>query len=641
MRNFSKIFLTLLFVTAIISSCKKDISLKPIFFEPTTFTNEVQLVYQLSAVYGPMQQDALYAQGLWGYLEAGADESFRNGTGATTILTELYNINAAETNVGNIWRQLYNGIERANVLIDGAKTVEMDSTKKNDLVGQAKFLRAYYYYILVTRWGGVEGVPLKLQLSTDVGTNFNLARTSSKDVYEYIVKEMTEAEMMVPSILQPQSWQSAAPTPTVVSKSAIQAILTRVCLSAAGNPVNDNTKYQLALTWAQKLITSNVHALNATSLVAGTPAYARVFINNIQNNTNDRNTTEGIWDAAFISKSNVTGTYANTGYQASQTLGAVMGVYCPDATATSIIGFGSGTYRAHNKLYRLYGAGDLRRDWAIAPYLYKTNASTTKYNTLTVNITGTGTGATATAYTNALGAITSVVIDNAGTGYTAAAPAITFTAYATNNTVATVGTGATATATVSGGKLTAINITAAGSGYSTVYERCAGKWRREYEVGVPPTRLQNNTSTNFPIIRYADVLLMAAEADLKVNGTPGSQTVNYYNQVRRRAYGFDPALPVPALDVTTFSMQDIMDERSRELCFEGVRRIDLIRWGTMTAAMQNIVTDVTNNAPASYTFAASVAANNFLTNPPKYVLFPIPSTFEIAQNNLITQNTGW
>jgi starch-binding outer membrane protein, SusD/RagB family len=640
MKNFSKIFIILLFAITFFSSCKKDISLDPIFFKSTTFTNEVQLEFQLAAVYGPMQQDALYAQGLWGYLEAGADESFRNGTNATTVFTELYNISAPETNVGNLWRQLYNGIERANVLIDGAKTVEMDATKKNNLIGQAKFLRAYYYYILVTRWGGLEGVPLKLQLSTEVGTNFNLARTVSKDVYEYIIKEMTEAEALVPSIVQPQLWQSAAPTPTVVSKSAIQAILARVCLAAAGNPVNDITKYQLSLTWAQKLIATNLHSLNATPLVAGTPAYARLFINNVQNNTNDRNTTEGIWDAAFISKSNVTGAYANTGFLATQTLGSIMGVYCPDGTATSIIGFGNGTYRTHNKLYRLYGAGDLRRDWAIAPYLYKTNASTLKYNSFTVNITGTGTGAAATAFTNALGAITSVIIDNGGTGYTAA-PVITFASYATNNTLTTIGSGATATAIVSGGKVTAINIIAAGAGYATAYERCVGKWRREYELNIPQTRLQNTTSTNFPIVRYADVLLMAAEADLKANGAPSATAVGYYNQVRRRAYGYDPNVAVPSLDVTIFTMQDIMDERSRELCFEGVRRTDLIRWGIMTTAMQNIVTDVTNNAPSVFTFSASLAATNFLSNPQKYVLFPIPSTFEIAQNNLITQNLGW
>jgi hypothetical protein len=168
-----------------------------------------------------------------------------------------------------------------------------------------------------------------------------------------------------------------------------------------------------------------------------------------------------------------------------------------------------------------------------------------------------------------------------------------------------------------------------------------GKWRREYELNLPPIRLQNNTSCNFPIIRYADVLLMAAEADLKVNGSPGADAVRYFNMVRRRAYGLDPNTAAPAVDVATFTMQDIMDERSRELCFEGVRRMDLIRWGVMTTAMQNVLADVGSNAPSGYTFAASAAANNFLTNPNKYVLLPIPSALELAQNTALTQNFGW
>lgn len=640
MKNKNFIPIGFLILVSLFVSCKKNISLEPIFFQPVTFTTESQLVNQLVGVYAPLQQDALYGQGLFGYLEAGADESFRNGSTASTVFTELYNINASEANIGNIWRQCYNGIERANVVLDGIQQVKMDTLKKNNIVGQAKFLRAYYYYLLESRFGGVEGIPLKLQLSTDMGTNFNIARTPGIQVYKYIVDEMTEAEALVPSIQTPQSWQSAAPTTTVVSKTAIQAILARVCLSAAGNPINDNSKYPLALAWAQKCISSGAHKLNTVSLVANTPAYARVFINNMQNNQNDPAIGEGIWDAAFLSKSNATGVYANTGYLVTQTLGAIMGVYCPDATAGSIIGFGAGTYRVHNKLYRLYTSGDLRRDWAIAPYLYKANASTTRYFTLAVNITGAGTGATATAYTNAAGAITSVVVDNPGSGYTTA-PAISFSGYATNNTTTSIGTGATATAVVSGGKITAINVTAGGSGYPTTYERAVGKWRREYEINLPPTRLQNNTASNFPIVRYADVLLMAAEADLKVNGSPTPAAVNYYNMVRRRAFGLDPLTASPTVDVLTFSQQDIIDERSRELCFEGLRRNDLIRWNRMTTAMQDVVSDVTNNAPASYTFSASTAAANFLTNPGKFSLFPIPFTTEIAQNNLLTQNAGW
>lgn len=226
-----------------------------------------------------------------------------------------------------------------------------------------------------------------------------------------------------------------------------------------------------------------------------------------------------------------------------------------------------------------------------------------------------------------------VVVDNGGSGYTTA-PTISF--------IGTVGTGATATAVVSGGKITAINVVNQGSAYATIYDRPIGKWRREYETNLSGvTRINNNTSCNFPIIRYAEVLLMAAEADLKKNGTPSAAAVEFYNQVRRRAYGSSsPTSPMAGVDVATFTFQDIMDERSRELCFEGQRRLDLLRWGNMATVMQNLVADNNANSPGSTLTASNITANNFLSNPSKYSLFPIPAS-EIINDNVLTQNPGW
>lgn len=633
------LLLVLLFVGA--QSCQKDVSLEPISFEPTTFTTEALLFNQLIGVYNALQSDQMYGQGLWGYLTAGADESFRLPTGTNPTFVQYYNINSTDNNVLQFWRSCYMGIERANVLLDVADKPAMNDTKRNSIKGQAKFLRAYFYYLLVTNFGDV---PLKTQLTTDMGIDFNVPRAPAKDVYNYIIKEMTEAEEMVQEITAVNDWQTSRPTTTVVSKSAVQAILARVCLSMAGEPINDNSKYAEALKWGQKLISSNRHTLVSAplSLYPTTPAYATTFINNMQNNVNDNNITEGIWDVAFLSKSNATGTYAATGNLVTQTLGAMMGVFNPDQGATSINGYSQGNYRVYPKLYNLYKKGDLRRDWAIAPYLYK-NTTSTRYFSLTVNIAGGGgTGATATAFTDAKGGITRIEIDNGGTGYTSA-PTVTFSAFATNATASESVTGtniAAATATVANGQVTAITVTKAGAGYPTVYDRCAGKWRREYETNLPPTRLRDNTSCNFPVVRYADVLLMAAEADLKVNGSPSANAIGYYNQVRRRAYGLPPATIAPQVDVTTFTLQDIMDERARELCFEGQRRQDLIRWGIMQKTMQDLQTEVNATAPTAYLTTAATAAQNFLARYPATLFLPIPAN-ELALNNKLTQNSGW
>jgi hypothetical protein len=80
---------------------------------------------------------------------------------------------------------------------------------------------------------------------------------------------------------------------------------------------------------------------------------------------------------------------------------------------------------------------------------------------------------------------------------------------------------------------------------TSIYDRQIGKWRRKYE---PEPRNQYYNSTNFPVLRYADVLLMYAEAESFTNGL-NDAVYNAINQVRRRAFGFDPNAPVATVSV--------------------------------------------------------------------------------------------
>lgn len=67
-----------------------------------------------------------------------------------------------------------------------------------------------------------------------------------------------------------------------------------------------------------------------------------------------------------------------------------------------------------------------------------------------------------------------------------------------------------------------------------LYERTSAKWRREYELVKPMAK--DGGPANFPLLRYADVLLMFAEAENELNG-PTQDAIDAVNQVRRRAYG--------------------------------------------------------------------------------------------------------
>lgn len=115
-----------------------------------------------------------------------------------------------------------------------------------------------------------------------------------------------------------------------------------------------------------------------------------------------------------------------------------------------------------------------------------------------------------------------------------------------------------------------------------------------------------NYGTNLRLIRYADVLLMAAEA----NHMSGNDTkaANYLNQVRARA-----GLGSYQGDI----MEAIKKERELELCFEGVRFLDLVRWGDAPAAL------------GSLGFVAG-----------KHEVFPIPQD-EMRNNSKAEQNIGY
>ncbi len=129
--------------------------------------------------------------------------------------------------------------------------------------------------------------------------------------------------------------------------------------------------------------------------------------------------------------------------------------------------------------------------------------------------------------------------------------------------------------------------------------------------------------TDYPVFRLADVYLMYAEAVLR-GGTGGSAdaALGYVNALRERAYGDDSG------NITSgeLTLSFILDERSRELYWEGHRRTDLIRYGVLTGS--------TYLWPWKGGVAGGVATDA------KYNLMPIPSS-DIGANPTLVQNDGY
>ena len=165
------------------------------------------------------------------------------------------------------------------------------------------------------------------------------------------------------------------------------------------------------------------------------------------------------------------------------------------------------------------------------------------------------------------------------------------------------------------------------------FERDCGKWKRDFETYIPKQR--DWGPTNFPVLRYADVLLMAAEAENEVNG-PTALALQYMNVVRGRALA-SPIFPVQVSNQDAFR-RVLQDERARELCFEALRKFDLVRWGIFNARMDFTKNAISNsNATATNKTRFSGA---YINVKQRDTLLPIPS-IETAVNSLITQNAGW
>ncbi len=173
-----------------------------------------------------------------------------------------------------------------------------------------------------------------------------------------------------------------------------------------------------------------------------------------------------------------------------------------------------------------------------------------------------------------------------------------------------------------------------------IYERSPGKWRREYEKTLP--RTQFYTGTNWPLLRYSDVLLMYAEADNYVNDGPSEQAYDAINKVRRRGYGKDINNEDATVDVAEdLSQQDFRDsiknERLREFAFEGLRKHDLVRWGIYVSTMEDQAAKYQAEMPNDLKGPAVSQAQRVTG---RSVVFPIPNS-ERATNPNVEQNEGW
>ena len=145
------------------------------------------------------------------------------------------------------------------------------------------------------------------------------------------------------------------------------------------------------------------------------------------------------------------------------------------------------------------------------------------------------------------------------------------------------------------------------------------KWNNNYSTTGSTPHDSYNVDIDFFLFRVAEAYLNAAEAEMHINGEGSAKAKGYIDALRNRAHAAVRA---------SYTLNDVLDERSRELYCEGQRRTDLIRFNQFGGTQATYKWELKGGSTNGTTFAKT---NN---------LYPIPSS-EILYNKNLTQIDGY
>jgi hypothetical protein len=376
---------------------------------------------------------------------------------------DKYSATSQNDKVSIVWQKLYIAIYRANKIINKV-TPETDLRKR--VIAEAKFLRAYNYFDLVSMWGDVPLVTDEI----DPNSYSSVGRTAKAQVYARIETDLKEAIAVLPlKSAYPKADRFRA------SKGAAQALLGKVYLYQKKWPeaaeqfelVINSGEYQLAESVGDAFSRAGEFGKESLFEISYTSTAAYDYGNFPWGETPESNIHVQLW-----------GPRSDAGYK--------------KATADSLVG-GWGMNLAKRKLYDAYvNAGDVVRRKQIIMSREELIAG--------------------------------------------------------------------------GGEFPATGV----YDFDGCFQRKYGSYISQ-SASTPNAVIEVNYGTNWRFIRYADVVLMAAEANFRANAEP--KGLGYLNLLRsKRNMTQLVGLGGDAL------FKAIVLERQLELAFEGFRWLDLVRW---------------------------------------------------------------
>ena len=546
---------------------------------------------------------------------AGTDEhkvaSGSNNVNATT-LDRYEAINSSFKVVENAWINYYSCIQSCNIAINRTtREPGIRQEVKNNIIAQARFIRAYAYFKLVQFFGAVPLVTEETEAYDNV--TLSLGRSPINDIYDQIVSDLLFAST--------EGYLADTPSDAKPCRYAAMGLLAKVYLTMGTSkarfdwntdlenssvlsqykdlPLEPEEYYRRSFNLTTAIINSGLFRLN--------PVYLDNFSIHIQKKFTNG---ESIWELPYSNMqsygsnwSKLFGNKINGGntYQYSAMGGRRLFTPVPN-------------------FWGFFRQGDLRRRWVYSEQIIAYLTSNNPYSGVNEKTHGNHTILEGMSESQLQG-----LYD--GSTY----------AETTKNTDDL------------NGRCGAVKYRWGNIGYDD-------QWK-ELMADAPT----DNLATNVVVLRYADIILMYVEADMLLQGgTPGNpgfkgasqKSIDLMNELLYRARGnrtvqemyddginiYGDVTPTPITvpnvqseclqdyTVATFTFGDLMRERACELCFEFHRWGDLVRWGVLA---ERYATRISNS-----------------TNPPvrwKNYLFPVPlrETQATHDKQGLYQNPGY
>ena len=155
--------------------------------EDESYSTEANVNMALNGVYATLGEVGLYYNYMLSSMGLSADIGYDNSSKENTV--GIYDVVPSDRKILTYWRNLYDGINRANLLlanIDLAK--DLTAEKKDNIYAQALFLRGYFHFMLVVRF---QNICVMTEPYSDLTKG--IKQSTAREAYLLIIKDMETA----------------------------------------------------------------------------------------------------------------------------------------------------------------------------------------------------------------------------------------------------------------------------------------------------------------------------------------------------------------------------------------------------------------------------------------------------------------